>query len=138
MSIAWSVFFLGLVPSYVSALVVEKYYTSFWTAFWNLWGIFVTATGLALDGYNGWWVWGLFVLIFLLLGALFGVLILFEIDLNDRMAAHFVRKFGSSFIATSFSWALIVGFTFGAGWGVLVFFVHGGILLGLLLVLSGP
>ena len=80
----------------------------------------------------GWYVWGAFSGLFIFLLLVIGVLIFWEVaTTGDISAAHWIRKIGTSALATSISWALIVGFTFGAFWGLVVFFVHALIVTGL-------
>ena len=140
MAVAWVFFLVGLVPSYVSVFVVEKYYTSFWTGFWNLYGLIVTSVGLGIDGYDFWWIVGLFTtfgFIFLVLLVLLILLELDERDITRRAEGWFVRHLGASWVATSFNWGLYFGFTAGVIWGLVAMIAHGFLMLLLILLASG-
>jgi hypothetical protein len=45
-------FVFGLAPMYVSAVSVEKYFTNFWTAFWNIYGLLMVSVSLGLTVYG--------------------------------------------------------------------------------------
>jgi hypothetical protein len=133
-------FAIGLFPAYVSALIVEKRYTAFWTGFWNLYGLFVTSVGLAIDNYNPWGVWGLFALAVFIVFVVY--LVLFEAEGRNatsdlrRAQAAFTRRLGASWVATSLNWGLFVGFTAGLGWGILVTVIHGVIMFLILVAVT--
>ena len=117
-----------MIPSYVSVFVVEYFYTSFWTGFWNLYGLIVTGVGLSLDGYGFWWLVGLFTPTVIILLALFAILFLIEADESDvrkRAEGWLVRHLGASWVATSLNWGLYFGFTAGAVWGFAALVIHG-------------
>ena len=140
MAVAWVFFLIGLIPSYVSIFVVEKYYTSFWTGFWNLYGLVVTSVGLGIDGYDFWWLVGSFTFFGIIFIILFGILFLIEIDEQDiakRAETWFVRHLGASWVATSFNWGLYFGFTAGPLWGFAALIGHGFFIFLLILLASG-
>lgn len=139
MAVAWAFFLIALFPSYVSVFVVEKYYTSFWTGFWNLYGLILTTVGLAFDGYNPWWVWGLFALLFVICLLILGFLVLIEagdFDLARRTQGWLVRHLGASWLVTSLDWGLYFGFTSGPIWGVVALIGHGVLMLLLILAIA--
>ena len=87
----------------------------------------MTGVGLSLDNHNGWWVWGLFV-----------VLVIITVFVYDEMfgshnynstaawtEAVLVRNFGASWITTSLNWGMFVGFTYGVGFGLLAMLLNG-------------
>lgn len=119
---AW-LFFFGLVPMYVNVFVVEKYYTNFWTGFWNIFGLFETTVGLSIDTGNPLLVGGTGLILLIIIGII--GLILFE---NESELA---RKAGASWLTSSLSWGLYFGFIDGFVWGVVAFFGH---LFGLLVL----
>nr|MDO8099998.1 hypothetical protein [Candidatus Njordarchaeota archaeon] len=117
MSLALTLFLLGLFPSYVSIFIVEKYYTAFWTGFWNIYGLLITSVGLALDNYNAWTVLVLFIVIVI-------VVILVYILIFAPSEAYLIRRFGASWVATSLNWGLYVGLTVDPFWGVFIIPIH--------------
>jgi len=116
MAAAAALFLIGLFPSYVSILLVEKYYTAYWTGFWNLYGIFVTSVGLALDNYNSLDIWALFFFAIIFVIFVYNIIYSKRETEFQKMQSRWVRGFGASWIATSLNWGLYVGFTEGPGW----------------------
>ncbi len=140
MSVASTLFVIGLVPSYVSVFIVEKHYTAFWTGFWNLYGLLVTSVGLAMDNYNPWAIWILFGIGVMLAILVYAVVWGKEGNYRSEVQAaeaYFFRRVGASWVATSLNWGLYVGFTVGILWGVLVIPIHAILMLVLLVALFG-
>ena|SRR5207249_6352889 len=109
MAAAAALFLIGLFPSYVSILIVEKYYTAYWTGFWNLYCLFATSVGLALDNYNSLDIWVPMFFIFAIIFVIFVYHVMFpgrETE-SQKIQSHWVRRFGASWIATSLNRGLL-------------------------------
>jgi len=94
------VFILGLIPLYVNMIVVEKYYTAFWTGFWNIYSIIVTCLASLAESPSPSTTIFLSILIFLLFIVVYTGL---EHD------PDIIRVFGSSMVTSSLCWAIYIG-----------------------------
>lgn len=104
----------GLFPMYVSIFAVEKYYTNFWTGFWNIYGLAAVLFGVAIDATDPSSVF--------LAGALGSliVLLLYLVMFSNEYS-QFVRQFGASLLTSSLAIGLYLGFEYGASAGLLGF-----------------
>ena len=110
------IFTLGLIPVYVGAIVVEKYYTAFWTGFWNIYGLIVV-TMAAIIGARS--------LSDIIIGvAIILCLIIILYHAIEMEESDVVRSIGSSIISSSFAWLIYVGFNFGIWLAILAFFLN--------------
>lgn len=108
----------GLVPQYVSIFFVEKYYTNYWTAFWNVFGVSQVTLASLLSTQS---LFGavdlalLFaVLLFVLcLGVLSGSQKYSYFYRRREFYANIVRRIGASWLTTTFSIGLFFGFGVG-------------------------
>ena len=95
-------FAFGLIPQYVSVFVVEKYYTNFWTGFWNLFGLVEVLIALVLSTESPKMVpYGAVILV--------GIMTFLYLTLLEGYQ-NIARRFGASLATTSLSWGLFVWF----------------------------
>ena len=85
---------LGLIPIIISALLVEKYYTSYWIAFWNLYGStltilgFITSEGAASTLIIAGWIAIVIIIVLILIS-------------YEKEVPKIIRLAGKSVITTS-------------------------------------
>jgi len=95
-------FVFGLVPQYVSVLMVERHYTNFWTGFWNIYGLIQVVAALVVSSSDP---------ALMGLGALAIIILLLVLWLSTRPGLSGVaRSFGASLTTTSLSWGMFAWF----------------------------
>lgn len=110
-------FVFGLIPQYVSVILVEKHYTNFWTGFWNIYGLIQVVASLVLSTGD---------VTLVVLGILVILILLLVLWLSTQPdLAGIARSFGASLTTTSVSWGMLSWFLSANFYvGVLVGLLH--------------
>ena len=100
-------FIFGLVPMYVSAIAVEKFFTNFWTGFWNIFGLLQVSVSLGLTVFG---VGDMADTTILVVISVFLGLGLFLIATGGKEWANVNRRLGSSWLVSTIALVMFAWF----------------------------
>jgi hypothetical protein len=102
-------FVFGLIPMYVSIIAVAKYFTNFWTGFWNIYGLLLVSVSLGFAVYGQRDLSDLAFLV--LFSFLVAFMLFFVVASGNRYGlSNIVRRAGASWVISSLSVMMFLWF----------------------------